>query len=82
MKRVVILAAAFAVTACANRPISICTGADLRRTGFTATIAAADAWSALGRPVPSEVMLARMSAVAALGLLNARCPAHPAAKFA
>ena len=74
MKRSAILAVALALSACVDRPISICTGADMRRTGYTATIAVADAWIASGRSVPPEVMLARMGAVAALSLLNQRCP--------
>lgn len=77
MTRLAILAAAFAVSACTDRPVSICTGAELRRSGYTATIAVADAWTASDRPVPSEVLLARMGAVAALSLLDARCPAAP-----
>ncbi|MBW6522392.1 hypothetical protein KZ810_02675 [Sphingomonas sp. RHCKR47] len=76
MTRLAILAAALTLPACATTPTPICTGSDLRRTVYTATIAAADAWSASGRPVPSEVMLARVGAVAALSLLNSRCPAH------
>lgn len=74
MKRSAVLAVALALSACVVRPLSICTGADMRRTGYTATIAVADAWTGSGRPVPSEVMLARVGAVAALSLLNARCP--------
>lgn len=74
MKRLAIAAAALAVSACTDRPVSICTGADLRRTTYTTTIAVADAWTASGRPVPSEVMLARVGALAALSLLDARCP--------
>ena len=74
MTRLAILAAALAVSACTDRPVSICTGAELRRTGYTATIAVADAWTASGRPVPSEVMLATIGAAAALSLLDARCP--------
>lgn len=74
MKRSAILALVLALSACVDRPISTCTGADIRRTGYTATIAVANAWTASGRPVPSEVTLARMGAVAALSLLNQRCP--------
>jgi hypothetical protein len=74
MTRLAILAAALTLPACTNTPISICTGSDLRRTGYAATIAAADAWTASDRPVPSEVMLARVGAAAALSLLDARCP--------
>ncbi len=74
MTRFTILAAALTLSACATTPTTICTGSDLRRTAYTATIAAADAWTASDRPVPSEVMLARVGAVAALSLLNARCP--------
>lgn len=77
MKIITILAAALTLPACTTTPTTICTGSDLRRTAYTATIAAADAWTASGRPVPSEVMLARMGAVAALGLLDARCPVVP-----
>jgi lysozyme family protein len=68
---------ALTLSACTTTPTTICTGSDLRRTAYTATIAAADAWTASGRPVPSKVMLARMGAVAALGLLNGRCPVVP-----
>ena len=74
MTRLAILAAALTLPACTTTPATICTGSGLRRTAYTATIAAADAWTASGRQVPSEVVLARMGAVAALGLLNARCP--------
>ena len=57
--RVLPLIAALALSGCATTSrVDQCTGASLRRAAYVATIAAAAAWTASGRPVPSEVMIA------------------------
>ena len=77
MKHLFAAGLALALSACAGNPrLDACKGADIRRTAYTATIAAADAWTASHRPVPREVMLARTAAAAALALLDGPCPAR------
>lgn len=75
MKRLLVAGVALVLSACATTPhLDVCKGAQLRRTAYTTTIAAADAWPATGRVAPFEVLLARSAAVTALAVLNSNCP--------
>ncbi|MDF2603025.1 hypothetical protein [Sphingomonas sp.] len=65
---------ALPLAACAGTPpVNLCKDAELRRTGYTAVIRAADLYLLTGRPVPAAVSVGREAAVMALAVLNARC---------
>lgn len=73
MIRAILLALPLA--ACAGTPsVNLCKGAELRRTGYTAVIRAADLYVLTGRPVPAAVSLGREAAATALVMLNSHCP--------
>ncbi len=76
MRLILSLALAASLSACADAPrLDWCKHAELRRTAYSTTIATADAWVASGRPIPSEILLARQAAAAARALLDRNCPA-------
>lgn len=75
MGKLFALAALASLSACAGGAhLDYCKYAAERRTVYTTTIVAADAYALSGRPVPYEVTLGRQAAVTALAVLDANCP--------
>ena len=80
MKKLLCLALVASLSACATMPaVDACKYSTARRTVYTTAIAAADAYTASGRPVPREVTLGRQAAAVALAVLDRNCP-DPAAR--
>lgn len=75
MTRLLALAAALSLTACAGNPRpDVCKYASVRRAVYTTTIRAADLYALSGRIVPYEIALGRRAAETALAVLDTNCP--------
>jgi hypothetical protein len=70
--------AAVPLAGCVSAKFDQCRGAETRRAAYVTAITAADAYALSGRPMPQAVVLGRQAAMAAIAILDARCP-RPAA---
>lgn len=85
MKKLMTLALAASLSACAGTPhLDVCKGAELRRTAYSTAIEAVAVLEFSGRTVPQAALLGRDAAQIALSILDQNCPrvtppAHTAA---
>ncbi len=75
MKKLLTLALAASLSACAGTPhLDVCKGAELRRTAYSTAIEAVAVLEFSGRPVPQAALIARDAAQLALSILDRNCP--------
>lgn len=75
MKKLLTLALAASLSACAGMPrIDVCKGAELRRTAYSTAIQAVAVLQFSGHPVPQAALTARDAAQLALSILDRNCP--------
>ncbi len=75
MKKLLTLALAASLSACAGTPhLDVCKGAELRRTAYSTAIEAVAVLQFSGRPVPQAGLIARDAAQLALSVLDRNCP--------
>jgi len=75
VRAALLAAAALVLTGCATTSnLNRCSYGEARRTLYTSTITAADAWVASGRTLSREAALGRQAAAVALSVLDATCP--------
>lgn len=75
MKKLLTLALAASLSACAQSPrLDVCKGAELRRTAYSTAIEAVAVLEFSGRPVPQAALIARDAAQMALSILDRNCP--------
>lgn len=75
MKKLLTLALAASLSACAGTPhLDVCKGAQLRRTAYSTAIEAVAVLEFSGRPVPQAALLGRDAAQIALSILDRNCP--------
>lgn len=75
MKKLLILALAASLSACATTPrLDVCKGAEARRTAYSTAIQAVGLLEFTGRPVPQAALMARDAAQMALSILERNCP--------
>ena len=74
MKKLLTLALAASLSACAGTPrLDVCKGAELRRTAYSTAIEAVAVLEFSGRPVPQAALIARDAAQLALSILDGNC---------
>lgn len=75
MKKLLTLALAASLSACAGTPhLDVCKGAELRRTAYSTAIEAVAVLEFSGRPAPQAALIARDAAQLALSILDRNCP--------
>jgi hypothetical protein len=75
MKKLLTLALAASLSACAGTPhIDVCKGAEVRRTAYSTAIQGVSLLEFTGRPVPQAALMARDAAQLALSILDRNCP--------
>lgn len=75
MKKLLTLALAASLSACATTPhLDVCKGAEVRRTAYSTAIHAVGLLEFTGRPVPQAALMARDAARLALSILDRNCP--------